>query len=626
MHDSTLREVMDEWDALRARPASASDTRLCELAERSLAMGHATLACEILRERVGLPGARPEARYLSALALARIGSLAEASALIEGLLAGGMAGQPVEWLALAGRIAKDRWASLAEESGKARMGELSLARYRQAWEDSGDIFPGINAATMALLTGDAVLSRALAQAVMAHAQADDQAKSHWRLATLAEAALLLGEHEAAEAHYRAAAGIAGRQWGDIASMRRQLKLIARCLPVAESLLAALRQPGIVVFTGHLLDAPGRETPRFPEALEAEVGAQIASRLEAMDAGIGFSSAACGADLLFVEAMLARGAEVHVTLPFDRGDFIATSVAHAGPGWVRRFDAALAAATSVTYGVKERYLGDDALFSHAGKLMLGAAVLRARQLETEPVMLAVVDPRSEGRAGGAADLLGQWTRLGLPREVVDPAILPRASAGIPGASAASKVMVRGNSLRREVKAMLFADMVGYSRLQEEDTPAFLVNFLGAIADILSSSERKPVFANTWGDGLYLVFEAVEDGAELALRIRDSVRDRDWTAFGLPPGMNVRIGMHTGPVFRAPDPMLGRDNFFGSHVNLAARIEPVAAAGTVCVSAEMAYSLAATGDRRFALDYLGCLPLAKGAGDAPLYRLRRSDAGE
>jgi hypothetical protein len=33
--------------------------------------------------------------------------------------------------------------------------------------------------------------------------------------------------------------------------------------------------------------------------------------------------------------------------------------------------------------------------------------------------------------------------------------------------------------------------------------------------------------------------------------------------------VRVGMHAGPVYGALDPILGQINFFGSHVNRAAR---------------------------------------------------------
>ena len=74
----------------------------------------------------------------------------------------------------------------------------------------------------------------------------------------------------------------------------------------------------------------------------------------------------------------------------------------------------------------------------------------------------------------------------------------------------------------------------------------------------------------------------------------------------------------------DPIIKQENFFGSHVTRAARIEPVAAPGSVYVSEQTAAALAASGTREFACDYLGPLGLAKHYGTGRLYRLRR--AGE
>src|SRR5690606_1998441 len=150
---------------------------------------------------------------------------------------------------------------------------------------------------------------------------------------------------------------------------------------------------------------------LPASAEAALAAHLARRLDALDAGIGYCSAACGADLLFVEALLARGGEVHITLPFARDDFVVTSVAWAGRGWVELFDRALAQATSVSYGVRERFLGDESLYAHAGQLMQGAAVLRARALESTPMLLAVLDPAAGRRPGGTRDLVQNWERLG-----------------------------------------------------------------------------------------------------------------------------------------------------------------------------------------------------------------------
>jgi class 3 adenylate cyclase len=171
-------------------------------------------------------------------------------------------------------------------------------------------------------------------------------------------------------------------------------------------------------------------------------------------------------------------------------------------------------------------------------------------------------------------------------------------------------------------MLFADMVGYSKLREHETPQFFVHFLGAIESAMAAARARPAFGNTWGDGLYLVFEGADEGADFALQLRDAIARIDWRGAGLPADMNIRIGMHTGPVFRTRDPIIKQENFFGSHVTRAARIEPVAAPGSVYVSEQTAAALAASGAPAFACDYLGPMMLAKQYGSGRIYRLRRS----
>ena len=174
--------------------------------------------------------------------------------------------------------------------------------------------------------------------------------------------------------------------------------------------------------------------------------------------------------------------------------------------------------------------------------------------------------------------------------------------------------------------LFADMVGFSKLTEQDAPSFFVNFLGKVARTIAANPVTPVFWNTWGDGLFVVFDDVGDGAEFELHLRDAVVGTDWAAVGLPVGTSVRIGMHAGPVFPALDPITQRQNFFGSHVNRAARVEPVTAPGSVYVAEQMASLLVASRTAAFACDYLGTMDLAKHFGASRVYRLRRSDESE
>ena len=89
--------------------------------------------------------------------------------------------------------------------------------------------------------------------------------------------------------------------------------------------------------------------------------------------------------------------------------------------------------------------------------------------------------------------------------------------------------------------------------------------------------------------------------------------------------MRIGLHTGPVFRGLDAVLGKDNYFGSHVSRAARIEPVTAPGCAFVSEQFAAALALATGHPFVCEYLGLQPLAKEYDVCPLYRLTRSTDG-
>lgn len=78
----------------------------------------------------------------------------------------------------------------------------------------------------------------------------------------------------------------------------------------------------------MIDKPGRSTPRFPPECEPRVARAIDEQLAALGAGsddLAITQGACGADLLFAEALLARGAALHLHLPLVEEEFIARSV-------------------------------------------------------------------------------------------------------------------------------------------------------------------------------------------------------------------------------------------------------------------------------------------------------------
>jgi hypothetical protein len=103
---------------------------------------------------------------------------------------------------------------------------------------------------------------------------------------------------------------------------------------------------VLLFSGHMIDAPGRTPPRLPADKEGAAAARLAQALDAAGAGEGdlaLSQAAAGGDLLFVEACQARGVRCQVLLPFDEPTFIAESLLPSvnGEAWRERWFAAKA---------------------------------------------------------------------------------------------------------------------------------------------------------------------------------------------------------------------------------------------------------------------------------------------
>ena len=161
---------------------------------------------------------------------------------------------------------------------------------------------------------------------------------------------------------------------------------------------------LVIFSGHMIDSPNRIPRRFPDSNECKAADAIRNEIQALNAKIGFSSAACGGDILFLEAMQNREAETHIFIPFLKQDFIRTSVSFANDSWVERFESVISKATSVTYSTKERYQGNDILFRYCNDCMRESALRHAVRLKIEAIGLLLLEERSETGIGGTEDML------------------------------------------------------------------------------------------------------------------------------------------------------------------------------------------------------------------------------
>jgi hypothetical protein len=101
---------------------------------------------------------------------------------------------------------------------------------------------------------------------------------------------------------------------------------------------------VLLFSGHMIDAPGRKQPRFPASKESVVADALTRLLDSPDVAANSSDlaicgGACGGDLLFAEACLARRTPLEFYIPFDESKFLADSVDFAGDDWHNRYFAA-----------------------------------------------------------------------------------------------------------------------------------------------------------------------------------------------------------------------------------------------------------------------------------------------
>jgi len=99
----------------------------------------------------------------------------------------------------------------------------------------------------------------------------------------------------------------------------------------------------VIFTGHMIDAPGRTAARFPAPAEAAARDAMRKALTLiLEAGagtaVGIAGGASGGDILFHELCLEHGIPTLLRLALPVEEYIEASVTPAGGDWVRRFHA------------------------------------------------------------------------------------------------------------------------------------------------------------------------------------------------------------------------------------------------------------------------------------------------
>ncbi|MCK5573671.1 MAG: adenylate/guanylate cyclase domain-containing protein, partial [Bacteroidetes bacterium] len=123
--------------------------------------------------------------------------------------------------------------------------------------------------------------------------------------------------------------------------------------------------------------------------------------------------------------------------------------------------------------------------------------------------------------------------------------------------------------RKLAAIMFTDMVGYTALvQDNESKARALR--DRCREILQRyvGRRGGTILQYYGDGTLCCFQSAIEATRCALEIQQALR--------LEPRVPVRIGIHVGDV------VFDEEGIFGDGVNVASRIEHLAASGGVCVS--------------------------------------------
>ncbi|MGZ8217966.1 hypothetical protein [Methylomagnum sp.] len=112
------------------------------------------------------------------------------------------------------------------------------------------------------------------------------------------------------------------------------------LPCGESQPEGQWQPRrVLLFSGHMVDAPDRATPRFPPDKVPLAEVAIAKVLDELQAGpddLAITQGANGGDLIFAAACQERGVRLQLLQPFPEAEFIQHSVALTANEWHDRY--------------------------------------------------------------------------------------------------------------------------------------------------------------------------------------------------------------------------------------------------------------------------------------------------
>ncbi len=469
--------------------------------------------------------------------------------------------------------------------------QLSHETYDNNFKATKSYYTGINAATMSMLAGRARRAKEIAQEVLT--LLTNPETDFWEAATQAEAYLLLKERTKAEQSYRHARTLAGTDWGRVNSVYNQLWLLNHYIPVAKEILHLFSPPVVVSFTGHMIDHPHRSSPRFPASIEKEMKNAIGSAIRNLNAKIGYTSLACGADILFAEAMEEEGGEVNLYLPFRQEDFIESSVRFAGEQWVERF-LRLVNKHKVTFLTEEEYDNHPDLFNLTTGILFGLSCLRSAANAKEPTLITLMSDRDSSRkVGGVRETLELWP-YPKNRVVINPDLFVPDTGGKTESIGASQ---QPASVNRPVLYLVCCDLGA-----DEKQTATLV-------EELESSVTPPAAVEIGADrliaGFTSVFSAMAFCHFVVRTLKNPFQQKD----------TFRISLHVGPV-RISGP--GKQTLAGDTITILEKLHAITLPGFICATSMVAAILALE-PKKYTFDYIDTVPSEGSAKELDVFKV-------
>ncbi len=626
------------------------------LTRRFFDLGNASLAIDVVRaatdwiaegetSEVPFPNDVPLHQTL-ALALAHRGAAGQAQQIAHRLYEHHQQHPPDDFtvretLGILARTYKDQaLGSRDAATSKEKLTE-ALRYYQESYDRDRGIWAGINVAFCHRLLDQDDRAAAVAQQVLDDCLSSleslpvDDDEYYWCLATLGDAAFLLGDKQAAQSWYDKACQNVGTNQRHLVSTRQQLRRIIRHDIRRRQLPEDSRQwvdrwlptCKVAMFVGHTIDRPGRRSPRFAEQMVDGVQQAIDRWLRKNNIQFGFSSAACGSDLLFHQQLRLGNGQSYLILPYSTEIFRHRNVNFAGNAWAKRFDDAVDHCDRLITVSDHRIDGGGIGYDYANAVLEGLAMSSADDHDTVLMALAVWDGNLEDQSSGTRNTVKRWLDQGIEVHVIDPAAPGNIRVLKPGSGDQPPQPAADRDGEIEIRALLFGDAVGFSQFTEQQVTSFVDDCLVPIASILNNEFGESILhKRTTGDGFYIVFEDVRSAGNAALAINRFLDGRcgeKWSGSCLPGNLTFRLALHAGPVHRCAEPLTGEVEYTGTHVSRAARLEPETPAGQVYASEAFAAMCRGQQIKDFRCIYVQQLQWAKHYGTYPTYAVTPAD---